>query len=154
MEERSIPHRIKRKKGNWNGHVLRINCLLLHVIERKIELTGRRGGRRKQLLVGRKEGRRFYNLKEKALGRTLWITRFQRDCGPVTKHCVRNYCILHPFGNILVNKWQLTVNLHAVALLRTHESVLVFLNVVVGRWSTSTRNVWSCVLKLCVVLKH
>jgi len=72
-------------------------------------------------------------LKEKALGRAVWITRFHRDCGPVTKHCVRNYCTLHPFGNILVNKWRLTVNLHAVALLRTHESVLVFLNTVVGR---------------------
>jgi hypothetical protein len=76
MEERSIPHRIKRKRGNWNGHVLRMNCRLKHVIARKIELTGRRGGRRKQLLVDRKEDGRFFNLKEKALGRTVWITRF------------------------------------------------------------------------------
>jgi len=91
MEERRIPRRIKRKKYNWNGHILRMNCLLKHVIETKIEFTGRRGGRSKQLLVDRKEDRRFFNLREKALCRTLWITRFQRDCGPVTEHCVRNY---------------------------------------------------------------
>jgi hypothetical protein len=68
-----------------------MNCLLKHVIERKIEFTGRRGERSKQLLVDREDDRRFFNLREKALGCTLWITRFQRDCGPVTKHCVKNY---------------------------------------------------------------
>jgi hypothetical protein len=36
---------IKRRKANWIGHILRRNCLLNHVIERKIkewiEVTGR-----------------------------------------------------------------------------------------------------------------
>jgi hypothetical protein len=53
-EERNILHTIKRREANWIGHILRRNCLLKHVIEGKlegrIEMTGRRGRRRKQLL--------------------------------------------------------------------------------------------------------
>jgi hypothetical protein len=53
-EERNILHTIKRRKANWIRHILRRNCLLKHVIEGKlegrIEMTGRRGRRRKQLL--------------------------------------------------------------------------------------------------------
>jgi hypothetical protein len=49
----------KRRKANWIGHILRRNCLLKHVIEGKlegrIEMTGRRGRRLKQLLGGLKE---------------------------------------------------------------------------------------------------
>jgi hypothetical protein len=29
--------RIKRRKANWIGHILRRNCLLKHVIEGKLE---------------------------------------------------------------------------------------------------------------------
>jgi hypothetical protein len=47
-------YRTYNKKANWIGHNLRRNCLLKHVIEGKlegrIEMTGRRGRRRKQLL--------------------------------------------------------------------------------------------------------
>jgi hypothetical protein len=50
-EERNMLHTIKRRKTNWIGHILRRNCLLKHVIERKlegrVEMTGRRGRRRK-----------------------------------------------------------------------------------------------------------
>jgi len=53
-EERNILHKIKRRKSNWIGHILRRNCLIKHVIERKIEgrteVTGRQGRRRKRLL--------------------------------------------------------------------------------------------------------
>jgi hypothetical protein len=53
-EDRNILHTIKRRKANWIGHTLRRNCLLKHVIEVKlqsrIEMTGRRGRRHKQLL--------------------------------------------------------------------------------------------------------
>jgi len=35
-EERNIPH-TTREKVNWNGHILRKNCLLIQVIERKIK---------------------------------------------------------------------------------------------------------------------
>jgi hypothetical protein len=56
-EERNILHTIKRRKANWIGHILRRNCLLNHVIERKTEGAGRRGRRRKQLLDDLKEMR-------------------------------------------------------------------------------------------------
>jgi hypothetical protein len=53
-EDRNLLHTIKRRKANWIGHILRINYLLKHVMEGKlegrIEMTGRRGRRRKQLL--------------------------------------------------------------------------------------------------------
>jgi hypothetical protein len=74
-EERNIVHTIKRRKANWIGHVLRRNCLLKHVIEVKlegrIEMTGRRGRRRKQLLDDLREKKRYWKLKEEALDRTL-----------------------------------------------------------------------------------
>jgi len=34
-EERNILQTMKRRKANWIGHILRRNCLLKHVIERK-----------------------------------------------------------------------------------------------------------------------
>jgi hypothetical protein len=53
-EKMNILLTIKRRKAKWIGHILRRNCLLKHVIEGKIEgrieVTGRRGRRRKQLL--------------------------------------------------------------------------------------------------------
>jgi hypothetical protein len=52
-EERNILHTVKRRKANWIDHILRGNCLLKHFIEGKIEggleVTGRRGRRRKHL---------------------------------------------------------------------------------------------------------
>jgi len=60
-EERIIVKTIKRKKSNWTGKNSRRNCLLKHVIEGKIEgwveVTGRRGRRRKKLLDDLKEKR-------------------------------------------------------------------------------------------------
>jgi len=61
MEERNLLHTIKRRKVNQTGHALPRNCLLNHVneesIEGKIEVTGRRGRRRNQLLHDLKEKR-------------------------------------------------------------------------------------------------
>jgi hypothetical protein len=75
-----------KKKANWIGHILRRNCLLKHIIERKIketvEVTGR-GRRCKRLLDDLKETREYWKLKEEALDRTLWRTRFGRGYGPV-----------------------------------------------------------------------
>ena len=48
-------------------------------------MTERQGRRIKQLLDGRKEKRRYCNLKEEALGRTVWRTGFWRGCGPVVR---------------------------------------------------------------------
>jgi hypothetical protein len=68
---------------------LRTNCLLKHVIEGKleemIEMTGRRGWRRKQLLDGLKETRGYKKLKQEAQDRTVWTTRFGRGYGPVLR---------------------------------------------------------------------
>jgi hypothetical protein len=36
-EERNIVHTIQRRKVNWVCHILRKNCLLEQVIERKVE---------------------------------------------------------------------------------------------------------------------
>jgi hypothetical protein len=49
--------------------------------EGRIEMTGRRGRRRKQLLDDLKEKTRYWKMKE-ALDRTLWRTRFGRGYGP------------------------------------------------------------------------
>jgi hypothetical protein len=67
-EERNILHIIKRRNADWVGHILRRNCFLKDVIEGKgegrIEMTGRRGRWRKQLLDDLKEKRRYWKLKE------------------------------------------------------------------------------------------
>jgi hypothetical protein len=48
-------------------------------------MTGRRGRRRKQLLDDLKEKRRYCKLKEEALDRTLWRTRFGTGYGPAVR---------------------------------------------------------------------
>ena len=51
---RNIVQKIKRRRANWIGRILHRNCLLKHGIKGKIEgridVAGRRGRRRKQLL--------------------------------------------------------------------------------------------------------
>jgi hypothetical protein len=54
-------------------------------VEGKIELTVRRGRRRKQLLDDLEEKGRYCKLKEEELDRTLWRTRFVRGYGPVVR---------------------------------------------------------------------
>jgi hypothetical protein len=54
-------------------------------LEGRIEMTGRRGRRRNQLLDGIKKKRRYCKLKEEALDRTMWRTRFGRGYGPVVR---------------------------------------------------------------------
>jgi hypothetical protein len=53
-EQRKTLHEIRKRKANWIGHILHRNCLLKQVIEGKIkgemEVTRRRGRRRKKLL--------------------------------------------------------------------------------------------------------
>jgi len=81
-EQRNILHEIRKRKGNWIGHILRRNCLLQRVIEGKIkgwiEVTGRQGRRRRKLLDDLKERRGYSYLKEEALDRTIWRARFGR----------------------------------------------------------------------------
>ena len=86
-EQRNILHEIRKRKANWIGHILRRNCLLQRVIEGKIkggiEVTGRRGRKRRKLLDDLKERRGYCHLKEEVLDRTLWIAHFGRGFGPV-----------------------------------------------------------------------
>ena len=83
--QRNILHTVTRRKGNWIGHVLRRNCLVKRVLEGKIEGTGRRGRRRKQLLDGFKKTRRYWKLKEEVLDRNFWRTRCWRSYLPVLR---------------------------------------------------------------------
>jgi hypothetical protein len=63
-------------------------------LEGRIEMTGRRGRRRKQLLDDLKEKRRYWKLREEALDRTQWKTRFGRGYGPVVRQTTElNYLI-------------------------------------------------------------
>ena len=86
-EHRNILHEIKKRETNWIGHILRRNCLLQQVNEGKIkgqiEVTRRRGRRRKKLLDDLKDRRVYCQLKEEALDRTMWRNRFGRGFGPV-----------------------------------------------------------------------
>jgi hypothetical protein len=84
-EDRNILHTVKIRKDNWIGHILCRNCLLKHVIEGRIEVTGRRGTRRKQLLNDIKGKRTYWKLKEEALDRTVCRTRFGIGYGPVVR---------------------------------------------------------------------
>jgi len=69
-EQRNILHEISKRKANWIGHILRRNCLLKRVTEGKIkggiEVTRRRGIRRRKLLDDLKERGGYSHLKEEA----------------------------------------------------------------------------------------
>jgi hypothetical protein len=91
-KQRNILHEICKRKANWIGHILRRNCLLQQVIEGKIkgeiEVTGRRGRRRRKLLDD-VERRGYSHLKEEALDRTIWEARFGRGFGPVVRQTTK-----------------------------------------------------------------
>jgi hypothetical protein len=86
-DQRNILHEICQRKAKWIGHILRRNCLLQQVIEGKIkgwiEVTLRRGRRRRKLLDDLKERRGYSHMREEALDRTMWRARFGRGFGPV-----------------------------------------------------------------------
>ena len=88
-EQRNILREIRKRKANWIGHILRRNCLIRQVIEGRIkgemEVTRRRGRRRKKLLDDLREGRGYSHLKEGALNRTMWRNRFGGGIGPVIR---------------------------------------------------------------------
>ena len=88
-EQRNILQEIRKRKGNWIGHILRRNCLLKQVIEGKIkgemEVARRRGRRCKKLLDDLKDRRGYSHLKEEALDRTMWWHQFGGGFGPVVR---------------------------------------------------------------------
>jgi hypothetical protein len=65
--------------------MLFLKHLIEGTLEGRIEMTGRRGRRRKQLLDNLKEKRRYWKLKEEAIDRTLWRTSFGSGYGPVVR---------------------------------------------------------------------
>jgi hypothetical protein len=85
-EQRNILHEVRKRKGNWIGHIFSRNCLLKQVIAEKIkgklEVTRRRGRRRKKLLDDLGDRRGYSHLKKEALDRTKW-NRFGRGFRPV-----------------------------------------------------------------------
>jgi hypothetical protein len=72
---------------------LRRNCLLQQDIEGKIkgeiEVTGRRGRRRRKLLDDLKGSGEYSHLKEEALDRTVWGARFGRGFGTVERQTTK-----------------------------------------------------------------
>ena len=87
---RGISYMKKRKrKANWIGHILHRNCLLKQVIEGKVkvemEVTRRRGRRRKKLLDDLKDRRGYSHFKEETLDRTVWRNRFGGGFVPVVR---------------------------------------------------------------------
>ena len=89
IKYRNILHEIRKPKANWIGHIFRRNCLLKQVIEGKIkgemEVTRRRGIRRKKRLDDLKDRRGYSHLKEDALDRTMWRSRFRGGFGLVVR---------------------------------------------------------------------
>ena len=92
-EQRKILHELSKRKANWVGHILRRNCLLQRVIEGKIkgemEVTERRGRRRRKLLDDLKERKGYSHLKEEAPDRTMWRARLERGFGPVVRQTAK-----------------------------------------------------------------
>jgi hypothetical protein len=92
-EQRNILHEIRKRKANWIGHILRRNCILQRVTEKKIqrgiEVARRQGRRHRKLLDDLKERRGYSHLKEEALDRTMWRSRFGRGFGPVARQTTK-----------------------------------------------------------------
>jgi hypothetical protein len=92
-EQRNILHEIRKRKANWIGNILRSNCLLQRVTEGKIqggiEVTGRHGRRRINLLDDLKERGGYSHLKEEALDRTVWRAHFGRCFGPIVRQTAK-----------------------------------------------------------------
>jgi hypothetical protein len=61
-------------------------CFQKHIIEGRIEAIERQGRSFKQFLDDLKENIRYWELKEEALDRTVWITRFGSSYGEVVRH--------------------------------------------------------------------
>jgi len=58
-KKRNTLHKVKRRKANWIGRILRKNCFLKTFIEGNIERTGRWRRRGKQVSDDPKQKRRY-----------------------------------------------------------------------------------------------
>ena len=94
--KKGTSYKTKQRNANWIGHILSTNCLLQHVVQWKTEETVRRGTWSRQLLDDLNETRRYRRLKEEALDRTAWGTRFGRGYGPVIRQLREEDCYVFP----------------------------------------------------------
>ena len=81
--DRNILHTVKLREANWICHILRKNCLLKQDIEGMIEITERRGRRRKQLRYNLKATRGSWKLRNETLDYIVWRTSFESVYAPV-----------------------------------------------------------------------
>jgi hypothetical protein len=86
-------------------NILRRNCLLKHIIEGEVEggveVTGRKGRRRKQLLDDLKETRGYWKLKEETLESSAWRTLIGRGCEPVIRRTTERMIIIIQYFSML-----------------------------------------------------
>ena len=105
--------KIVKRKANWIGHILRRNCLLKQVIEEKIkgemEVTRRRGRRRKKLLDELKDRRGYSHLKEEALDCTMWRNRFRGGFGPVVRQNTEWMAVFRTLYTVVVYFYAISV---------------------------------------------
>jgi hypothetical protein len=88
--QRNILHEISKRKANCIGHILRTNCLLQWVIDKRGDgVTERRGRRRTKLLDDLKERRGYSHLKEEVVDRTMWRACFGRSFRPVGRQTTK-----------------------------------------------------------------
>ena len=124
-EESNILHTIKRRKTDWIGHILCRNYLLKHVIggniERKIEVTGRREKRCKQLLDDLKGKRGYWKWKDEELDCCVWGTCFGRSYRPVIRQTTEwmncgwdnsYYSNYHYHTTIIFSMWHRVLNIY------------------------------------------
>jgi hypothetical protein len=82
-------YNISHWKTNCIGNILQRKWLLQEGVEGKIkggiEVTGRRGRRRRKLLDDFKGRREYLHLKEEAVDRAMWRAGFARGFGTVVR---------------------------------------------------------------------
>jgi len=82
-----------KRKVNEPGYILCRDCLPKYVIREKtegrLEVTGRRGRRLKQLLDELKEKTGYWKWNEVTLDRILWRNRFGRSYGPIARETTK-----------------------------------------------------------------
>jgi len=84
-EKMNILYKMKGRKANLIGHILRRNCLRKRIMEGKTQGTRRRGRSSYKLLNDSKKERRYWTLKMEALGSNLWRNRCGRGYGPIAR---------------------------------------------------------------------
>ena len=65
-EKKTLLNNILRRKANWIGHIMRINCLLHDAIEAQMTEVKGEGCRRTQLLDDLRNKRRYWEVEEEA----------------------------------------------------------------------------------------